>query len=52
MEASGNWKVIAGNYVRFGFIVSPSVAILGQNQTFIFYSYMQTLESEYEKCIL
>lgn len=52
MEPSGNWKVIDGNDVRFGFIVSPSVAILGQNQTFIFYAFMQTLESEYEKCTL
>lgn len=52
MEANGNWKVIVGNDVRFGFIVSPSVAILGHNQTFIFYSSMQTLENEYEKCIL
>lgn len=51
MEASGNWKVIAGNDVIFGFIVSSPAAILGQNQTFIFYSSMQTLESEYEKCV-
>lgn len=52
METSENWKAIAGNYVRFGFIVSPPGAILGQNQTFVFYSSMQTLDSEYEKCIL
>lgn len=52
MEASGNWKVTAGNDVRLGCIVSLSVAILGQNQTFIFHSSMQTLESAYEKCIL
>lgn len=52
METSQNWKAIDRNDVRFGFIVSPPVAILGQNQTFIFYSSMQTLESEYEKRIL
>lgn len=50
METSGNWKAIAGNDVRFGFIVSPPGAILGQ--TFIFYSSMQTPDSEYEKRIL
>lgn len=52
MEASGNQKIIAGNDVTFGFIVSSSVAILGQNQTFVFYSSMQMLESEYEKYLL
>lgn len=52
MDTGGNWKAIAGNDARFGFIVSPPVAILGQNQTFKFYSSMQTLDSGYEKHIL
>lgn len=52
MDTGENWKAIAGNDARFGFIVSPPVAILGQNQTFKFYSSMRTLDSGYEKHIL